>query len=478
MGAFLRIAVLGLLMSSSLAMAQCASSHPTTSLTSFALSPNASRIGAVADDGSVFWWDVATGARNQLLGCTNISEGANPIVFNANSSLLAVGDHSGTVFVFELPAGKIIHRLVEKKNEVQGIVFGGDSSRLAVNYIDGFSVWSLQTEKELMSRNERVPGTAFALNRAGTVLGMTIHHEIQFWDVDQAEIIRTIKLKDRQGADSLLFAHDGAILISALQQTRPVKPEDRRTQYDYEIAAWETASGHKVQTFSGASEAPAIFPMVVSGNTLLEVSYDGYLRQWDIETGKLKANWETQAGYVSADGQFLLRHAGEPGHLQLWKIGTPDQPGRAFVYKSATCGPGITDPSGKSAEIDTFRTTWMGSGITQDGYMLGFSGWIARDCTVLTRTNGYFETLERAQQELQRDIQRASRILKPAEADAKKLNYIFPEERVVLVFEDPHSHVESAEVVWIEGTTYHKLSTSSLPVALEFAKNGFSRLKK
>ncbi len=473
----LGVAVLNVLVLSGLALAQCSSDHPRTSLASFALSPDASRIGAIADDGAVFWWDVATGTRHQLLGCANISDFANPIAFNSNSSLLAVGDHSGTVFVFELPDAKIIHRLVEKKNEVQEAVFSGDGSRLAVNYTDGFSVWSLQTDKELMSR-ERIPGIAFALNHAGTVLAATGNAEIQLWDVDRAAVTSTIKLNDRQAGESLLFAHHGAILVSALQQARPFKPGDWHVEYDREIIVWDTSSGHKVQTISQTAEAAARFPMAVLGNSVFQVSYDRHLRQWDLETGQLKANWETEAGYISADGQFLLRPAGAPGQLQLWKIGTPDQNARPFVYKSATCGPSIVDPSGKSVEMDKFQPTWMGNGTTKDGYSLGFTGWIARDCTVVTRTNGYFETAERAQQELQSDIKRASRIVKPASADATKLNALFPGERVVLVFEDPHSHAETAEVVWIDGTTYHKLSTSSLPVALEFAKDGLSRLKK
>jgi len=200
------------------------------------------------------------------------------------------------------------------------------------------------------------------------------------------------------------------------------------------------------------------------------MSYDENLRQWDLKTGRLKATWETTPGYVGANGKFFLKEAGPPGHLELWKIGPPNKKLQTFEYRSPTCGPSILDAATADDGIDTFEVTWMGNGFTKDGYMLGLSGWVARDCTEILRTNAYFNSAERAQEELQYDIQRANRIIRP-EAAAGSVKNVLPGDKAVLVFVDAKSHLETMAVVWTDGNTYCKTSTLSLPVALRLADN-------
>ena len=451
--------------------------RPAGGITAFALSPDASRIGVVAEDGSVFWWDVATGERRQLLGDLGSAMRLNSIVFSPDSSLIAVGDESGLIFVFKMPGGEIIARLAEQSGGVRAIVFSGDGTRLAANYDHGLTVWSMATQKKLMSTGSSTDN-AVALNRTGAVLAADGHDGIDLWDVEHSQILRTIKLADRQFAQSLLFTQSDNMLVSVLQHARQPQPGDRRVQFDYEIASWEVSSGRKLRTIPAPPEAIAIFPLAVSGSSLFAMSYDQHLRQWNLETGKLEATWETTPSYISADGKFALRKAGLPGRLELWKIGASDETAQAFVYRSPTCGPSITDASSDADGIDTFRVAWMGDGRTDDGYMLGFSGWVARDCTVATLTNAYFKSAARAQQELQSDIGHASQIIRPKGATVATLKNVLPRERIVLVFANPRLHTESAAVVWIDNTTYRKIETPSLPVALRLAEDPKSSDRK
>src|SRR5437879_4537529 len=135
----LRILVLAFSLATGITGTACTPSRPAGGIAAFALSPDASRIGAVAEDGAVFWWDVATGERKQLLACLGSSVRFNPIAFSPDSSLLAVGDESGLIFIFKLPGGEIISRLAEQSGRVEAIVFSGDGGRLAANYSNGLT---------------------------------------------------------------------------------------------------------------------------------------------------------------------------------------------------------------------------------------------------------------------------------------------------------------------------------------------------
>jgi hypothetical protein len=81
----------------------------------------------------------------------------------------------------------------------------------------------------------------------------------------------------------------------------------------------------------------------------------------------------------------------------------------------------------------------MGNGFTKDGYMLGLSGLAARDCTEVLRTNGYFKSAESAHEELQHDIDAATRIVKP-EAGVGSLKSASPGQKIlVLAFRGSNS---------------------------------------
>lgn len=79
----------------------CPNSLHQTSLAGYALSPDKTHIAAVANDGTLFWWDVASGKRTQLLECIKVEIFDHSILFSPDSSRLAVVD-SDAILVFNI----------------------------------------------------------------------------------------------------------------------------------------------------------------------------------------------------------------------------------------------------------------------------------------------------------------------------------------------------------------------------------------
>ena len=82
--------LVGIIFFAKLSSAVCPGRSHQTGLAGCALSPDAKRITAIADDGALFWWDVASGKRTQLVDCVTPDGFDHPILFGPDSDQLAI----------------------------------------------------------------------------------------------------------------------------------------------------------------------------------------------------------------------------------------------------------------------------------------------------------------------------------------------------------------------------------------------------
>ena len=155
----------GVIFFSNLSLAVCLNSSHQTSLAGYALSPDGTRIAAIAEDGALFWWDVATDKRMQLAECVQPELFDHPILFSPDSARLAVALWSG-VHVFDIPTGNLIARLTSLElNGIDNITFSGDGRRLAASYQAGAVVWEIESQAVVASVPTRPSRNALAGSR-------------------------------------------------------------------------------------------------------------------------------------------------------------------------------------------------------------------------------------------------------------------------------------------------------------------------
>lgn len=408
-------------MASNLALAVCPGSPHETTLAEDALSPDGTRIAAVAKDGAVFWWDVASGKRTQLLDCVKPADWQHPILFSPDSAQVAVAVERA-VEVFDVSSGQIIARLpvpnLKKKytdpnlEEIYNIVFSADGQRLAASYETGAAVWDLNSKAVIASIQANPIRDALALNEDGTLLLLGSWDGVELWTLGATGSTRN--LVENITAESVLFARRDQWIVALTAIALPFKANKHVREYKREIGVWDRQSGKKLKTLQPNGPLHELQFGLSSGGPdfVLASDFKDHLYAWDLETGALKGSWNTLAGHPSSDGKLLLRPGGLPGELELWEIGSPDSDARTFVYKSPLCASSLQDANGKVR----FDALGIGDGQSADDEPFGSysnAGYVAQNCTPVGVTRLSYKTEERALHEMQRRVDLALEVLNP-----------------------------------------------------------------
>ncbi len=457
----------GIIFFSNLSLAVCPGGPHQTSLAGYALSPDATRIAAIATDGTLFWWNVANGKRTQLEECIKTSAWDSPILFSPDSKQLAVAI-DGAVHLFDVPIGNVISQLTSLKLKgIYNIAFSADGRRLAAINEERAVVWDINKKAEIVCIPATARRNALALNRDGSLLALGTWSGIELWAVPAAKAVS--KLADGMITESLLFTTQDQLIVALSATPLPPLPKQRFQKYKREISVWDSASGKKLKMFKADAYLNELrFGLTIGGHLLLATDFEDHLRAWDLDSGELKGTWETSSGYPSGDGKVLLREGGAPGQLELWEIGSPDEKARPFEYKSPLCAESFVDDEGNVK----FDGLFIADGSSDEEQPFGSSsthGYVAQDCTRVNITRLSFKTEERARQELKHEVDQAIEVLEkgPPKDEGQR---VFLGERRVLRFPRRDSALGPFAIIWLDGSSLREITSSSLPVALAMEK--------
>jgi WD40 repeat protein len=170
--------------------------------------------------------DVATGAL-LLQWAPPTSLAINSIAFSPDSKTLAVGDHDGTIWIFDLPAVGQPRSFKEDRGAIIGLAFHPGGSYLASVGHDGpLRLWDIPASHPVASVGIGVArgAVAVAFHPGGRLLavaecGLEIWPAIQLWDVSSpshpTRIGKLSKGLHQSTIVGLRFAPSGKYLISA-----------------------------------------------------------------------------------------------------------------------------------------------------------------------------------------------------------------------------------------------------------------------
>lgn len=463
-------------LASNLAIAVCPASRHETTLAGYALSPDGTRIAAVGNDGAVFWWNVSTGKRTQLLDCVKTTDYQHPILFSPDSAQVAIAvDQS--VEVFDLSSGKLAEQLIPPNvkevnpvpnyNPIYNLGFSGNGERLAASYETGVTVWDLNSKHIVASIEANPERNALALNDDGTLLLLGCWDGVELWTLRVNGSTR--RVIENITAEAVLFAHDDQWIVALTATALPVQPNQHYRKYKREIGIWDRTNGKRLRALelNGPLEELEFGVSCAGSDRILASDFKQHLYLWDLATGALKGSWKTPAGHPSPDGTLLLRPGGLPGQLQLWEIGSPDSDARNFVYKSSLCAPGLRDANGNVR----FEALGIADGQSADDEPFGsYSniGYVARDCTPVGLSHLSYKTEERALKEMRRQISSALEIMDaPLEHG---LHDSVLTQRVVLRVPGLTPEVGGFSILRLQGKSLIEIYSTSLPAALAMEK--------
>ena len=285
------------------------------------------------------------------------SRSVEALAFSPTGTTLATGSYDATVKLWNLSNGRLMHTLEKHYQEISALTFAPGGRILAAGSRDeSVSLWDTETGGVLLEVLQDGTPDSIAFDAAGDFGASCSDGLLSVWNARTGSKLRTEKFGEYQTcliaadahANLLAIASSGRIEVQDFHSGRrrqrlPVGDEDIKLLAFSGDSARLTAvfSGGKVRVWStsgwtlvaemqidGRCEALAVDP--VSGR--IAAAKPKEISQWDVETGKLVARWESEevsSLAFSGNGQFLGEGSSEgstrvwaaDGDLRLWLEG-------------------------------------------------------------------------------------------------------------------------------------------------------------
>ncbi len=255
-------------------------------------------------------------------------------VFSPDSRLVALPGPRGTIMVWEVATGRLVHRLapVDDGPQYGGMsyrfVFTPDGKKIVTAHgRSQFLVRDLATGKEEVRIENGVmtANTLFCVSPDGKRLitpGVRAKPEqsnITVWDLATGKKLASFT-EHTKTEQALAFTPDGTHALLGTDSGL--------------IHLWEVATGKRVRDFEGNRGGILAVAVSSDGKTVASAGTDGTIRLWDLGTGKPGKDWEIgvpQQGVNSASLAFADRDRrivlGGVGKVRAWETATGDEIG-------------------------------------------------------------------------------------------------------------------------------------------------------
>ena len=295
-----------------------------------AFCPKCNRLVTGSGDQTARIWDTATGKSIHILrGHTGT---VSSVAFDSTGSCVLTGSHDNTAALWDSATGTR-QRVFGKSHKrlVTSIAFGPDSKHFAVGSVGGVTVWAVDGNEPLWTRDTLITPFSLAFSPDGKELltgGLT---EVQLWDSATGNPLAPPQ-KPEKDQFGVAFSPDGRRFLTG--------------GADHAAVLWDRATGEKVQEFRGHADAVNSLAFSPDGRQLLTangsfLSASGSVLLWDLVNSLGPRSFEGSLYYsdlalFTPDGHGILACYSFANEAVLWRTesleGKPNGGGQKFSH--------------------------------------------------------------------------------------------------------------------------------------------------
>ena len=274
---------------------------------SVAYSPNGLLLASAGDDRRVRLWDSQTGRLVRILG--NCGTPLRCLAFSPDGRILATAGKEGTIQLWELDSGRNLSVLPGHPGGVFTLAFAPDGRTLASGGADRVvRLWDIASDdliRTLEGHTEDVHGVAFSSN--GTVLASAGGDgAVRTWNVVSGKPLTTYHPPQKTAFLGVAFGSDGSVAAASEA---------------HQVYLWDKLGLH---TFRGHNHRVQGVGFSPDGRILASASSDWTVKLWDVNSSQEFRALPAQSDHVlgasfRSDGRQLV-DAAVDGTIRLWDV--------------------------------------------------------------------------------------------------------------------------------------------------------------
>lgn len=341
---------------------------PDSGVHEVALSADGSRLAAVADDGSVYLWDLAGGAPTLLADTLpDVAGSAGAVVFHPSENILAVATESRIVLIDVADASsptRFATELTGPQGDLSSMAFSPDGELLAAaGGADSVWMWDVSDPAapvrtpRLIAASGPVTSLAFSPDATQLAAGSSAH-AVYRWNVANPAKPKPIGKPLAQPSSAVTdvtFSPDGAVLAAASadehvyrwdisrKKTRLLSPTLTGPTGRVNEVAFGPGGRSIVAAASGGTawlwdvdtgdiraglphDGLTTVAFDVGGTSVFTAGDDGVVRQWDLSGSNLRTISDSPRDIARHPDLPIMAVSGTDGDVLLWNIADPRNP--------------------------------------------------------------------------------------------------------------------------------------------------------
>ena len=270
------------------------------------------------DDNGVSLWDLKLGREVKNIPGLDTNVGAAAVALSSDGRLVAApipqaGSSYSPVIVQDWSSGKTVASL-SGLGFATSVSISPDGSLLAAgDYSGGMKVWDLKTSQVLVSSQGGTlsPKSKLAFSPDGHLLAVSGDKTAVLWDTVKRDWVGSLP---SGWVLALAFSSDSKRLATADLNA-------------HSISVWDLATSQSLLSISGQPDINAL-AFSPDGHWLASAGADHLVRLWDLATGNELRNFAGHGGEATGvaftpDGRWLIS-SGAEGSIRIWNPSTGD----------------------------------------------------------------------------------------------------------------------------------------------------------